>query len=334
MGLTIRAAVIVIASLFSVDATPAFGCRIGSIPYERDATATRLVVEATPSLVSGPVHRLPPFPRNVYSLSRRPGLSDPREQISKPAPGQVFRLVRAAGAGARSLREESEIVLVPWGYRMDCQPVLWPADTHWVAPAQTGIIEAYLRPREEWVGNRPTLDVVAAGHQPYPQSTAPASEDGSDLQPWLTVEEYWQLLNMLPTAEEVAQDTSGASTAILEWARNHPDLASRFPASEIVAYFRDLLARNTPQEVPQRLTRPCASVRPAVGTVPDSLAGCLVEAAITVTSLHDGSVHKLAIAELQPVEWATTSAFLASTWTGLARSRSLPSSICTPTTHT
>jgi hypothetical protein len=156
--------------------------------------------------------------------------------------GQLVRLERVGGNGSDELRAAradgvEEAVLVPWGYRADCQPIAWDMSARWISPGASGFFTAMLRPRAQWAGNRPTFDVAAAWHQPYPHGQFlqyDRPDPREDTLPHLTPAEYFDLYEALPAGAVYRTNREQAATSVRAWARAHPDLAGRYPATEVI----------------------------------------------------------------------------------------------------
>lgn len=147
-----------------------------------------------------------------------------------PIFGQVVRVERIGGAGAAALPLGTKrVVLVPWGYGADCRTTRWAESAHWVEPGERGLFWAGLRPREQWVDGLPTLDVGQPYQLPYPQRA-----DEGDPDSLMTVEQGFELIDLLPLWDEFEADPEAARQPLLRWARANPDLARLFPASLVV----------------------------------------------------------------------------------------------------
>jgi hypothetical protein len=202
------------AAAAAASATAAHACSLAPFPISRDGvhligTAT---ADTLPAGAAGMEYELGP------------------EAEDGPIYGQVVRVERLGGADAASLPPGTDrLVLVPWGYGPDCRTTRWSASAHWVQPGERGLFWAGLRPREQWVDGLPTLDVGQPYQLPYPQR---AYEDDPDS--LMTVEQAFELIDLLPLWDEFEADPEEARQPLLRWARANPDLARRFPASVVV----------------------------------------------------------------------------------------------------
>lgn len=147
--------------------------------------------------------------------------------------GQVARLERAGGdippALARALRAGAdEAVLVPWSYDASCRTSRWRGEMPWVEPGITGLFSAVPREESEWVGGRPTFDVFAASHEPYPHGSVLDRRHASQGAA-LTAEQLFDLFGVLPTWQEVEAEPCPAVAPFLRWARENPELARLYP---------------------------------------------------------------------------------------------------------
>jgi hypothetical protein len=150
--------------------------------------------------------------------------------------GQVVDAERLGGLAARKLPPDTKrVVLVPWDYGADCQPTPWARSARWVEPGDHGFFTGVLREREHWAGGLPTFDVFTPSIAPYPvrggwalRGTRPHPDS------ILTAEQYFELSNLLPTYESIRRLHTEALAPLLNWARTHPELTRRYPASDII----------------------------------------------------------------------------------------------------
>ncbi len=157
-----------------------------------------------------------------------------------PLVGWIVQVEQLAGAAADAIPAgTSEVILVPWGYGADCRPQLWQADKPWLQPQQRGVFSAYVRPLSHWVQGRPVLDVFLAWHQPYPGGEFLVYEARRSRSPdpqWLTIAEYWSLIQALPSEEQARTAPEEAKASLRHWEQAHPIAARRFPASMILEW--------------------------------------------------------------------------------------------------
>lgn len=169
------------------------------------------------------------------------------DAASREVYGQVVRVERLGSTAAAALPAGTDrVVLVPWGLAPDCNTLLWTASARWREPGTRGLFHGLLRDRSDWVNGVPTLDVHQPWKQPYPDDNILRHQEG----PLLTVEEAFELLETLPTYEEYTADGERAWARLRGWAREHPALACRFPATEVLRTAEDIA------DVPRA---PCAS---------------------------------------------------------------------------
>jgi hypothetical protein len=156
--------------------------------------------------------------------------------------GWVVRVEQSSGSEAMEFtRGAAEVILVPWGYGADCRPLHWREDDAWLDAEQRGVISAYVRPGSAMIDGRPILDVFLAWHQPYPGGTFLAHEfrrSGAPDAEWLKVEEYWSLIQALPTEEQVRTAPYESKASLRLWAQTHSNLVQRFPANLILEMAR------------------------------------------------------------------------------------------------
>ncbi len=165
--------------------------------------------------------------------------------------GQVVRIERIGGAHAEVLREHfarsssREVILVPWDYDAGCKTSLWPGSTRWIKRDRPGFFTVTLRPQEYWVGGRPTFDAFMAALEPYPHGEfyrhGYRGTDALKTGPSLSAEEYYTLYEALPDGEEFRRDPREATKALRQWKREHPALARKYPATEILEDIQYLL---------------------------------------------------------------------------------------------
>ena len=173
---------------------------------------------------------------------------EPGRGGSGPAPaptiyGQVVEVERLGGLAAAGLGgRASRAVLVPWGYGADCRTEPWTGNPRWVEPGTRGLFTAELRDPAHWVDGLPTFDVHNAYSEPYPQRAEPRRySEGAGDPLLLTIEEYFALIDILPTEAEVDASAARAYEPLFAWARAHRELARRHPAKAMLGYVRHLI---------------------------------------------------------------------------------------------
>lgn len=147
-----------------------------------------------------------------------------------PVYGQVVRVERLGGTQALPPGTD-RVVLVPWGYGGDCRPRRYNRSAVWAQPGQRGLFWAGLRPREQWVDGLPTLDVTQPFHLPYPHRVY--ADDGEGV---MSVDQAFDLIELLPLWDELQADAEAALQPVLRWGRENPELARRFPASFVLMH--------------------------------------------------------------------------------------------------
>lgn len=149
--------------------------------------------------------------------------------------GQVADVSRLAGAGAdrvRTAAEERGVVLVPWGFDEQCQPIAWSGSWRWASADTEGFYRGRLRPTAGWIDGRPTLDVLAAVWEGFPAS--PWQHPMSAGRPHLSAEQLFDLYDRLPTLAAIAARPYGAISDLVEWRRAVGELAETYPARTLV----------------------------------------------------------------------------------------------------
>lgn len=217
---SLRAASTVLA--LALGARPASACSMAPFSSARFPGVAHIVGTATADTVQA-------GRGEVRALREKPGA--PAEG---PVWGQVVRVERLGGLAAVKLpRGTDRVILVPWGYGADCRTVQWTGTARWSAVGARGLYTASLRDPAHWAGGVPTLDVFTPYHDPYPHGFDSWSEPGSD-STLLTIEELFDLMEILPVANERGSPRAEDNQRVLEWARTHPRLARRAPARDIL----------------------------------------------------------------------------------------------------
>jgi hypothetical protein len=157
--------------------------------------------------------------------------------------GQVVDVERFHGDGAALLEGGSfKAIVVPWYLGNHCEAERWRRSALWIPVGTRGILKARLRPKDFWVGGLPVFDVLTASEQPYPigrYSLLDLGHDGSR-KPWLTVDQYWTLIEVLPTWTDLSDTPDSALGQLTSWAERNRALASRFPAIKILRHGKHL----------------------------------------------------------------------------------------------
>lgn len=161
------------------------------------------------------------------------GLSD----SGRPTYGQVARLRRVGGAAGdrveAALRDDRHVVLVPWGFDDDCQPMRWTGSWSWSPPGSDGFFRGELRRSEDWLGGSPTFDVYFAVWEGFPNS--PWEHPLGAGQRRLDAYDLFDLYERLPTPDEVAERPYGSVSDLVAWRRESGVAADDYPAWAILA---------------------------------------------------------------------------------------------------
>lgn len=157
----------------------------------------------------------------------------------RPIYGQVMEVERIGGLAARGLDPSvKRVVLVPWDYGADCRPTPWARSARWVRPGARGLFTATLRDTAHWAGGLPTFDVHSPGSNPYPQTAEADPYGGAAADPRLSMEDYFSVLETLPTPEQVESSAAEAYQPLFRWAEQRPALARRYPLSAMIEFAR------------------------------------------------------------------------------------------------
>ena len=155
-------------------------------------------------------------------------------------PGDQRAELQLAGGSAASLRR-GPVILVPWEYGPDCRPIPWNAGRTWRLPTTEAFYTGQLRPRDQWVGGVPTIDVHMAWREPlWQREDARWSRPGAR-EALLTPAEFFTVYENLPTEDALAGDRGAILAQLSAWAAKHPSLAQREPARTILANVRRAL---------------------------------------------------------------------------------------------
>ena len=167
--------------------------------------------------------------------------------------GQVVEVARVGGPGADSLervfarRGSRRVVVVPWAHTSSCETSPWNHASARFAPVgREALWTAELRPEEGWTDGMPTFDAWVARFQPYPYGPGlTRGTYGAPRAEWLSAAEYFELYGTLPVWRR--GETLRRTPELRKWREDHPELATRHPASTI---YRNLLEqeRSRPEE--------------------------------------------------------------------------------------
>jgi hypothetical protein len=161
--------------------------------------------------------------------------------------GQVVRVERlGATAYERPMASASDrpmdIVVVPWAYGPDCRTLPWDASARWVRVGTRGLFSGQLREKADWIDGRPTIDVHMTLTVPYlgvaPRyRTVTRNPVTMVPDPALTPDELLDLYDVLPARFRGNEDSATvrrSNDQLKQWARDHADLGTRYPAKEIM----------------------------------------------------------------------------------------------------
>jgi hypothetical protein len=149
--------------------------------------------------------------------------------------GQVVRVERLEGRatsrlGAAVASAGNEVVVVPWDYDASCVPVPWDRSARWLTSGSSAVLLGRLRDRTDWVGGRPTFDLTPGADTYHPAGYA--RDWGRDS--ILTAEEFLGLYERLPDHRTFEASPDSAIAPVLRWQREHPELARKPVARELI----------------------------------------------------------------------------------------------------
>lgn len=241
--LTVAASLLTLAALGHSAPRPGL-CSPVPIAVLRDTATTFFVGIGTPdTMLAGP---------GPVKFSTEPGHWG--RGTARLIFGQVVRVTHHLGGAASAAVERAfrrldtrDVVIVPWDYAPDCQPVPWRRSARWVEGTQPGFFRVRLRPESQWINGRPVLDAYRADLEPYPHGVffqrgyrgTGALKTG----PSLTPEEYFELYAALPDQGQAAREPDRSAASLDAWERAHPELAAKYPAPQILGFARRILER-------------------------------------------------------------------------------------------
>jgi len=220
----LRPALLALAVL-ALAAAPAGACTMRGYPFRQWPGTVFVLGTALPDTVAVSAN-VAPLPGATPEPMRPP----PRGTVY----GQVVQVERFGGAAAAGLPGTTgRAVLVPWSTHGDCSPRRWEGSARWMEPGAHGVVVGRLRDRAEWVDGMPTFDVREPFAFPHPQRLAGRSRR-PDAPPLLGAEEYFGVLELLPTLEQASSSAARAYAPLFAWAAREPELARAYPASAIL----------------------------------------------------------------------------------------------------
>jgi hypothetical protein len=131
------------------------------------------------------------------------------------------------------------VLIVPWDYGADCRPTPYARSARWVSEGVHGMFSATLRPKAEWVGGVPTLDVFTPELEPYPvgpNQQAARRREGADSA--LTLDDMLVLMDKLPDAEAMRRDPERASMPLYAWVRADTLRTRLYPVRQILSWVK------------------------------------------------------------------------------------------------
>lgn len=162
--------------------------------------------------------------------------------VSARGRGQVFQAVRSEMDWPIS-DDGGLFVAVPWTLGCGCAEVGWNQLT-WVAPGDT--VAFLLTPTRDPgpSGSMPVYDVLG-WHQPYPVGDfikywPRSAQAGSE---WLSVEEFYQLLQALPTENAFQLDPDSSFDRVIAWVGESAGRSEAFPIRAILSEWRRVTAK-------------------------------------------------------------------------------------------
>lgn len=146
--------------------------------------------------------------------------------------GQLFRVLESEeGVGTDTLME---FVGVPWTIGCGCADEGWDG-TEWVEPGDTVVfLLSPTRARVPWDGP-PVFDVLG-WHNPYPSGEFIPYWRHTRAEPanWLSKEEFFSLLQILPSEQAFRLDPTASVLAVSQWLEDHPGRENAFPVPTIL----------------------------------------------------------------------------------------------------
>ena len=159
------------------------------------------------------------------------------EYASARAQGQIFQLLES-DASEWMGGEDVRFVAVPWSFGPGCAEEGWQAP-EWVEPGDTvAFLLSPTRARSGKAGSLPVFDVLG-WHQPYPVGELiPFWRKSPEKNPnWLTAQEFYQLLTVLPSELAFWNDPDDALAPARRWIAGTPGRDSFFPVVELVEHW-------------------------------------------------------------------------------------------------
>jgi hypothetical protein len=150
----------------------------------------------------------------------------------RPIYGQLIRVEKWGGnQPALQAASGSTAVVVPWDYAADCSTTPWGGHWVWLRTGDRMVFSPQLRDRKYWIDGHPTFDAFSPQFDAYPVRY---EDPVMGRQPTgLTVDQLFELLELVPSAEQISQLGWAATENVGQWAKTHPELAASYPAREV-----------------------------------------------------------------------------------------------------
>jgi hypothetical protein len=240
---SLAAALLALAAPPSATADEFNRCSVRPFSGARDPEVTYLLGTALPdTLLAGP---------GMIEPSAGPGHwgRGGERQIY----GQVIQVERFGGADSTTLalafgeRSIAQAVIVPWDYDPSCRTTIRSRSAQWVPLGVPGMFTVRLRPESEWADGLPTFDAFMADLEPYPLGVlfqrGYRGTEALRTRPSLSAAEYFELYRALPERNMIRRDPEAAAALINRWEQAHPELAQKYPATEVLRWARRSIER-------------------------------------------------------------------------------------------
>jgi hypothetical protein len=147
--------------------------------------------------------------------------------------GQVFQLLEAE-PGWEVADSSGRFVAVPWTVGCGCAEEGWDEPT-WVPPGDS-VVFLLSRTRKRVPWNGPPVYDVLGWHQPYPVGEFVPFWRHTRAEPpdWLTVQEFFAYLRILPSESAFRLDPPSSFRAVLGWLEENPGREVAFPLPTVL----------------------------------------------------------------------------------------------------
>lgn len=149
-----------------------------------------------------------------------------------PFHGQVVRVERFGTRTGLDVARYPEVIVMPWDYDASCGPVRWGRSAAFVEPGTIGLYTPHLRPEADWEDGTPTFDSYAPEMEAYPFELQPDFMRSFESRPHLSAEELFELLERLPSREELDASAGGAADPFFDWVQNQERLETHYPLTD------------------------------------------------------------------------------------------------------